>query len=152
MTDIVDRGTRSRMMSGIHSRDTRIELLVRKGLFAKGYRYRVDDKRLPGSPDLVFPKYRAVIFVHGCYWHGHSHGCRLFRLPKSNTEFWSKKIEANRDRDRRVIRELLDSGWRVAVIWECSLRGQPSAVHQYILDCICKWFDSPVQKYVEFSG
>lgn len=150
MTDIVDRGTRSRMMSGIRSRDTQIELIVRKGLFAKGYRYRVADKRLPGTPDLVFPKYRAVIFVHGCYWHGH--GCRLFRLPKSNIEFWSKKIGINRERDERVIRELLDSGWRIAVIWECALRDQPPAAHQYIFDCICEWFDSPVQKYVEFEG
>lgn len=122
MADIVDRATRSRMMSGIRGKDTRIEVAVRKALFVRGFRYRVNDRRLPGKPDMVFPKHHAVVFVHGCYWHGHD--CALFRLPSSNREFWETKISANRTRDVRTQQALRDLGWRVAVVWECALRGQ----------------------------
>lgn len=122
MADIVDRATRSRMMSGIRGKDTRIEVAVRKALFARGFRYLVNDRRLPGKPDMVFPKHHAVVFVHGCYWHGHD--CTLFRLPSSNREFWETKIGANRTRDGRTLQALRDLGWRVAVVWECALRGQ----------------------------
>lgn len=121
MADIVDRATRSRMMSGIRGKDTRIEVAVRKALFARGFRYLLNDRRLPGKPDMVFPKYHAVVFVHGCYWHGHD--CALFRLPSSNREFWETKIGANRTRDVRTQQALRDLGWRVAVVWECALRG-----------------------------
>ena len=95
MTDIVDRKTRSRMMSGIRSRNTRIEITVRKRLFSLGFRYRINDRRLPGKPDMVFPKYRAVIFTHGCFWHGHD--CKYFRLPSSNRDFWQAKISRNKN-------------------------------------------------------
>lgn len=122
MADIVDRATRSRMMSGIRGQGTRIELSVRKALFARGFRYHINDRRLPGKPDVVFPKHHAVIFVHGCYWHGHD--CPLFCLPLSNREFWETKIGANRARDVRTLQALRDLGWRVAVVWECALRGR----------------------------
>lgn len=122
MTDIVDRATRSRMMSGIRSTNTRIEVSLRKALFAQGFRYRINDARLPGKPDIVLPRHRAVVFVHGCFWHGHD--CALFRLPASNTDFWRAKIDANRERDERACGELSAQGWRVAVVWECALRGR----------------------------
>ena len=93
MADVVDRKTRSRMMSGIRGKNTRPELLIRKGLHARGFRFRLHDKRLPGKPDLVLPKYSAVIFVHGCFWHGHD--CHLFKWPQSRREFWRKKITRN---------------------------------------------------------
>ncbi|MBS0173272.1 MAG: DNA mismatch endonuclease Vsr [Nitrospira sp.] len=121
VADIVDRATRSRMMSGIRGKNTRIEVAVRKALFARGFRYLVNDGRLPGKPDMVFPKHRAVVFVHGCYWHGHD--CALFRLPSSNREFWATKIGANRARDGQTMLALRAQGWRVAVVWECALRG-----------------------------
>lgn len=120
MTDIVDRKTRSRMMSGIRSRNTRIEITVRKQLFSLGFRYRINDRRLPGKPDMVFPKYRAVIFTHGCFWHGHD--CKYFRLPSSNRDFWQAKISRNKKRDEDVVALLHENGWRVAIVWECALR------------------------------
>lgn len=109
------------MMSGIRSKNTRIEVNLRKALFAQGFRYRINDARLPGKPDIVLSRHRAVVFVHGCFWHGHD--CALFRLPASNTDFWRTKIDTNRERDKRVLRELVMLGWRVAVVWECALRG-----------------------------
>ena len=121
MTDIVDCGTRSRMMRGIHNRDTRPEILVRRLLHRRGFRYRLCVHELPGKPDIVLPKYRAVVFVHGCFWHGHD--CPAFRLPQTRTEFWRAKIERNRDNDRKVTAALLAAGWRVATVWECALRG-----------------------------
>lgn len=120
MTDIVDKKTRSRMMSGIRSRNTCIEITVRKRLFSLGFRYRINDRRLPGKPDMVFPKYRAVIFTHGCFWHGH--GCKYFRLPSSNRDFWQAKIDRNQKRDEEVVALLHENGWRVAIVWECALR------------------------------
>lgn len=109
-------------MSAIRGKDTRIEVTVRKALFAMGFRYRLHDRRLPGKPDLVFPRYGAVVFVHGCYWHGH--GCDLFRLPSTNVQFWKDKIRANQVRDEGAVSALAASGWRVGVVWECALRGR----------------------------
>lgn len=122
MADIVDAVTRSRMMSGIKAKDTKPEMAIRKMLHAAGFRYRLHDKRLPGKPDLVLPKYRTAVFVHGCFWHGHE-GCSLFRIPKSKTEFWEEKISQNIKRDSSHISELLANGWRVLVIWECATKG-----------------------------
>lgn len=122
MADIVNAATRSRMMSGIKAKDTKPEMVIRKMLHAAGFRFRLHDKRLPGKPDLVLPKYRTAVFVHGCFWHGHE-SCSLFRIPKSKTEFWEEKISQNIKRDSRNISELLASGWRVLVIWECATKG-----------------------------
>lgn len=110
-------------MSGIRGRDTRPEMQVRKGLHATGFRYRLHDRNLPGKPDIVLPKYRAVIFVHGCFWHGH--GCRLFRWPKTREEFWREKIGRNVANDRRHLEQLAALGWRTGIIWECSTRDRP---------------------------
>lgn len=108
-------------MSRIHGRDTKPEVIVRKYLFAKGLRYRKNDKRFPGHPDIVFPKYKTVIFVHGCFWHGHE-GCRYFRIPSSNVEFWEVKIRRNRERDKKDAAELEKLGWKVITVWECRIR------------------------------
>lgn len=110
------------MMSGIGPKDTKPELLIRRGLHAMGYRYRLHDRSLPGRPDLVFPSRRAVIFIHGCFWHGHD--CSLFRWPGTRPEFWRAKISGNIARDARVRGELLERGWRVLDVWECTLRGR----------------------------
>ena len=118
MADIVDAATRSRMMSGIRRRDTKLEVAVRKALHARGFRYRVDVRKLPGCPDIVLPRWRAVIFVHGCFWHAHD--CGLCRIPSTRPEFWREKLSANAERDRRNETRLLDAGWRVATIWECT--------------------------------
>jgi len=119
MTDVVDRATRSRMMSGIRGKDTKPELIVRKYLHGVGLRYRLHGD-LPGKPDLVFPRYHTVVFVHGCFWHRHE-GCRHATTPASNTAFWQKKFEANVRRDRYVQKELTELGWRVLVVWACEL-------------------------------
>lgn len=120
MTDVVDQATRSRMMSGIRGKNTKPEWQVRRGLHVRGFRYRLHPKDLPGKPDLVLPKYKAAIFVHGCFWHGHN--CRLFKWPSTRQEFWRQKIEGNVERDRRAIDALVEMGWRVATVWECGLR------------------------------
>lgn len=121
MTDIVDKKTRSRMMAGIRSKDTRPELLVRKFLHSKGFRYRLHDKKLPGSPDIVLRKHHLAIFVHGCFWHRHK-GCRYATTPAQNRSSWLLKFKQNKERDNKQIRLLLDEGWRVVVIWECGLK------------------------------
>ena len=110
------------MMSGIRSKNTRPELIVRRMLHAAGYRYRLHDRSLPGKPDLVFAGRKAVIFVNGCFWHGHD--CHLFRWPGTRTDFWRDKISTNIRRDRRTRDELAALGWRVGEIWECSLKGR----------------------------
>ncbi|OOG58372.1 very short patch repair endonuclease [Rhodanobacter sp. C03] len=120
MTDIVDRATRSRMMSGIRGRDTKPEIIVRKYLHAAGLRFRVAPKNLPGKPDIVLSKYRTVVLVHGCFWHRHK-DCRYAAIPATRAGFWQKKFEANVERDERTNEQLADLGWRVIVIWECEL-------------------------------
>ena len=121
MADIVDASTRSRIMSGIRSKDTLQEIEIRKRLFALGFRYRLHDNKLPGKPDIVFPKYSAVIFIHGCFWHAHD--CDLFRWPASRKAFWKAKLVGNRARDLEHLAELKKLGWRVLIIWECAYRG-----------------------------
>ncbi len=121
MTDIVDKATRSRMMAGIRGENTQPELIVRKYLFNKGFRYRLHNKRLTGKPDLVLPKYRSVVFIHGCFWHRHP-GCKYAYTPKSNRVFWKKKLVSNVLRDKEVRKRLRKEGWCVHVIWECQFR------------------------------
>lgn len=110
-------------MAGIRSVNTGPELIVRSALHRQGLRFRLHCASLPGRPDIVLPKWRCVVLVHGCFWHGH--GCRLFKIPGTNREFWQSKIDANRKRDAKVMRELRALGWRVEVVHECQLRGQP---------------------------
>ncbi len=118
--DVVDSVVRSRMMSGIRGRDTKPEILIRKLLHADGLRFRLHAKQLPGKPDIVLPRYRAIMFIHGCFWHGHD--CHLFKWPATREKFWREKIERNRDNDEKVVASLLCAGWRVAVVWECAIR------------------------------
>lgn len=112
-------------MSRIRGRDTKAEVALRKALFARGFRCRVNDRRLPGSPDIVFPKHRAVVLVHGCYWHRHQ-GCSKAYTPKSRVAFWKTKFDENVKRDARNVRELRASGWRVAIVWECAIGTKPT--------------------------
>lgn len=120
MTDVVDRATRSRMMSGIRGRDTKPEIIVRKFLYSRGLRYRIAPKGLLGKPDIVFTKHRTVVFVHGCFWHRHRR-CRYAAVPSSNTEFWTEKFAKNIKRDAFVRNTLRAEGWRVYTIWECQV-------------------------------
>lgn len=110
------------MMAGIRHKDTKVEVQLRKALFALGLRYRKNSKNLPGKPDLVFKKYRAVVFIHGCFWHMHE--CHRFKWPKDRHEFWRQKLEANAARDKRQKSELIEAGWRIATVWECALFGK----------------------------
>ena len=121
MTDVHTPEQRSYNMSCIRGKNTKPEELVRKYLFSQGFRYRKNDARLPGKPDIVLPKYKTVIFVNGCFWHAHE-GCKYFVWPKNNEEFWRKKIEGNVLRDTKNHRLLMESGWQVITIWECELK------------------------------
>lgn len=140
MADIVDAATRSRMMSGIRRRDTKLEVALRKALHAHGFRYKVDVRNLPGRPDIVLPKWRAAIFVHGCFWHAHD--CGLCRIPTTRPEFWREKLRANAERDRRNQAKLLDAGWRVATIWECTVRGKGADALMRAVDHVERWIGS----------
>ncbi|NBF15490.1 DNA mismatch endonuclease Vsr [Pseudomonas sp. Fl4BN2] len=137
MTDVVDVKTRSRMMSNIRSKNTSPELLIRKALHARGFRYRVHAKNLPGTPDLVLPKYKAVIFVHGCFWHGHS--CRYFKTPQTRQIFWMEKIGKNQVRDRQQLAALQALNWRVLVIWECAVRTMKKQIAPVLIDSVVYW-------------
>lgn len=132
MVDSLTPEQRSAQMSRIRGSNTKLEVLVRKGLHARGLRYRLGGAKLPGRPDIVLPKYRTVVFVHGCFWHGHD--CPLYRLPKTRPEFWADKIGKNRMRDQRVISELEAMDWRVLTVWECSLRGKTAIEQASFLD------------------
>ncbi len=121
MADVHEPETRSYNMSQISGKDTKPEMMVRKFLHANGFRYRLHVKDLPGKPDLVLPKHKTVIFVHGCFWHAHE-GCKYFKIPKTRTDWWKEKLMGNRERDKKHIRQLEDSGWNIIVIWECELK------------------------------
>lgn len=121
MADVLTPEQRHYNMSRIRGKDTKPEEIVRKYLFSKGLRYRKNDKRYPGHPDIVLPKYKTVVFVHGCFWHMHE-GCRYAKLPKTNTEFWKEKLSRNRERDKNEQRILREMGWKVLVVWECELK------------------------------
>ena len=137
MADVLSPQQRSYCMSRIRGKDTKPERVVGTGLFALGFRYRLHVRKLPGCPDLVFPKHRAVIFVHGCLWHGH--GCHLFRWPKTNARFWRKKITRNSTNDQVATRELRLAGWRVLTIWECALRGRYRLDQQCLITRAAQW-------------
>lgn len=121
MADCHTKEQRSRNMASIHSVSTKPELRLRHALWYQGFRYRVNDKRLPGRPDIVLPKYRTVIFVHGCFWHGHK-DCKYYTVPQTNTEFWMAKVARNQERDQEVWRKLEAKGWSVVIVWECQLK------------------------------
>ncbi|MFC3550090.1 very short patch repair endonuclease [Lysobacter cavernae] len=135
MADIVSPETRSRMMSTIRGRDTKPEMLVRRHLHGLGFRYRLSPRDLPGRPDLVLPRHKVAIFVHGCFWHGHD-GCRFATVPATRTEFWTAKIAANKARDAAAEEKLRALGWRLAIVWECALRLDQSRTLQRVADFI----------------
>ncbi|WP_156408914.1 very short patch repair endonuclease [Rhizobium sp. Root708] len=147
--DVLTQEQRRLNMSRIRGRDTKPELLLRKGLHARGYRFRVNVRDLPGRPDIVFPKYRAVIQVNGCFWHGHD--CHLFKMPNSRQEFWAEKIAANRLRDRRTDLALSEAGWRVLTVWECSLKGLKRRPMDDVLTC-CESFLQDGSRKVAYVG
>lgn len=126
---------RSRMMARIRAKDTRPEMMVRRFLHACGYRYRLHDRRLPGSPDIVLPRWRTVVEVRGCFWHAHE-GCDRFRIPKTRTEWWQDKLMRNRERDGDNLAGLIDLGWNVVVVWECALRDRPDEALQELTDIL----------------
>ena len=138
--DVVDAATRSRMMAGIRSKDTRPELVVRRGLHALGFRYRLHDRSLPGTPDLVLPRWKAAIQIHGCFWHRHD--CTLFRWPATRPEFWRSKIGRNVGRDREVDAALDRAGWRVLTIWECAMKGPGRIGADAVIAAAADWLRS----------
>ncbi|WP_342359018.1 very short patch repair endonuclease [Terrarubrum flagellatum] len=143
MADVVTPDVRSRMMAGIKGKNTKPELIIRRGLHAKGFRFRLHDRKLPGKPDLVFPKHCAVIFVHGCFWHGHD--CHLFKWPKTREDFWRAKITRNRQVDFNASQALRKAGWRECTVWECALKGRrQQPVEATIREC-CTWLQSKVE-------
>lgn len=149
MSDIVSPEKRSKMMAGIRGKDTKPEMQIRKALHARGFRYRLHDKGVPGKPDLVFPKYNAVIFVQGCFWHAHD--CHLFKWPKSRPEFWKTKIEGNVSRDNVNFQKQRALGWRVLYVWECALKGKRRIGPDELVESVCLWIKSD-QKTGEISG
>lgn len=140
MTDVVDPKTRSRMMSSIRGKNTKPEMLIRLALHRRGFRFKLHDKALPGKPDIVMPRYRAVINVHGCFWHGHE-DCKYFRIPATRTEFWNNKITGNRLRDQIHKSLLLEQGWRVLTVWECALRNPKPVELESVFDFITQWLE-----------
>jgi DNA mismatch endonuclease (patch repair protein) len=136
MADIVSPEKRSQMMAGIRGKNTKPEIVIRNGLHRRGLRFRVHNSRLPGKPDLLFPRFGAIIFVHGCFWHGHE--CSIFKWPQSRPEFWRRKIEGNRERDQRMTERLLAQGYRVRTVWECETRASSEELAQ-TLDEIASW-------------
>jgi len=138
--DIVSPHTRSRMMSGIKGKNTKPELIIRKALFKRGFRYRLHKQNIPGRPDLVFNKHNAVIFINGCFWH--CHDCHLFKWPQTRTEFWSEKLSGNRLRDIHNQQELVKKGWRFLIVWECALKGRQKQSLDKIVDRIEIWLNS----------
>lgn len=135
MSDVHDKATRSYNMSHIQNKNTKPEILVRIFLFANGFRYKLNDKKLPGKPDIVLPKYKTVIFVNGCFWHGHEN-CKYFRLPVTRRDWWKEKIERNKENDFIKQTILKDSGFKVIVIWECEIKNK--SIYTTLIDAIKK--------------
>jgi len=137
VADVVDRKTRSRMMSNIKGQNTKPELIIRSELHKRGFRYRLHDKGLPGKPDLVFPKYKAIILINGCFWHGHD--CQLFKWPSTRREFWQGKIEQTRIRDKGNLAKYQKLGWKTLTIWECALKGKQRIGKTETVENAARW-------------
>jgi len=137
------------MMAGIRGKDTKPELALRRGLHALGFRYRLHDRSLPGKPDLVFPRWQAVLFAHGCFWHGHD--CHLFKMPSTRAEFWHTKIARNREVDAVAGASLEKAGWRVGIVWECALKGRSRLPPETVIEQCASWLRSDLN-YFELRG
>lgn len=143
---------RHKNMSHVHSKDTKPEKQIRTALFKAGFRYRICDKRYPGKPDIVFPHYFAVIFINGCFWHAHE-GCRYFVFPKSNKDFWKKKLERNKARDTENLTYFKNKCWRICVVWECAIRGKTSRQKiEKVTEQIIQWLEIPEEMFLEIKG
>ena len=148
-TDVLTPEQRSFVMSRIRSKDTKPEMLLRRGLHERGLRCRLHRADLPGKPDLVFPKYNAVVFVHGCFWHGH--GCSLFKWPQTRSGFWKTKITHNIERDRKVRSEVRAAGWRMIVVWECALKGKYRRLLQDVLNDVENFVRNDQKQVIEIA-
>ena len=145
MADVVTAAVRSRMMAGIGGKNTKPELLLRKGLHAQGFRFRVHRRDLPGTPDIVLPRYRAALFAHGCFWHGHD--CHLFKVPGTRTDFWLGKIARNREVDRMAQEALSLAGWRRGIVWECALKGRARLPPGDVIGLCSEWLKSGGEQF-----
>jgi len=150
MTDVLTVDQRSLLMSRVRQRDTKPEMVVRRGLHARGLRYRLQDRKLPGRPDLVFSRHRTAVLVHGCFWH--AHGCTLSKLPGTRQDFWREKLEANVARDHKAIVGLRAAGWRVLIVWECALRGPSKLDEAKILDEAAEFIKAGKVELLEIRG
>jgi len=137
MADVHSQETRSKNMAAVSGKNTKPELMIRKALHRLGFRYRLHDRKLPGKPDLVLPKYKAVIFVNGCFWHRHD--CHLFKWPSTRKEFWREKIEGNKTRDIEAVKQLRSAGWRVLTVWECALKGKGRLPEDILISKVSSW-------------
>lgn len=149
MADIVSAEVRSRMMANIRGKNTKPELILRKALHAAGFRYHLHDRALPGTPDIILSRYRAVIFVHGCFWHGHD--CPLFRWPATRPDFWREKIARNQTVDARNDMQLEKLGWRQAIVWECALKGRARQQLADVIAACALWLRSD-DRQIEIRG
>ena len=145
MPDLLDPKQRSLLMSRVRGKNTKIEQTVRSFLHKNGFRFRKYSKSLPGSPDVILPKYSAVVFIHGCFWHGHTN-CIKSHLPSTRIEFWRDKMNSNRERDQRKYNQLFNNGWRIAVVWQCSLKNKSSTLDT--IDRLVNWIYSQ-EKWIE---
>ncbi len=150
MTDVHNASVRSRNMRAIKGKNTRPELLIRKALHTRGFRFRLHRKDLPGNPDIVLSRYKVLIFVHGCFWHGHR--CHLSKIPQTRTAFWLAKISGNITRDQLHQTQLLTSEWRYALIWECALKGKTRLKADDLIACLEDWIIHSKAKSLEISG
>lgn len=148
-TDVLTPEQRSLVMSRIRSKDTKPEMLLRRGLHGRGLRFRLHGADIPGKPDMVFPKYRVVVFVHGCFWHGH--GCSLFKWPQTRPGFWKTKINHNMERDRKVRTAVTAAGWRMIIVWECALKGKYRRSLQDVLNDVETFVRNDRKQVVEIA-
>jgi DNA mismatch endonuclease, patch repair protein len=150
MVDVLTPEQRQLNMSRIKGKDTKPEMLIRRGLHARGLRYRLNDRSLPGRPDLVFPKHHTAVFIHGCFWH--AHGCALSKLPATRQDFWQAKLAANAARDRKAIDALHAESWRVLVVWECALRGAHKLKDDGVLTAATRYIEAGTEALFELQG
>ena len=149
VNDVLTPKQRRLVMSRIRGKDTKPEMLIRRGLYQRGLRYRVHKAGMPGTPDLVFRKYRTVVFVHGCFWHGH--GCSLFKLPKTRRAFWTNKIDRNKVRDQNALTTLKADGWRLLVVWECAVKGKHRRELSDVLTSAEEFIRTGAKAFVEIT-
>lgn len=149
MPDIVSKEKRSAMMSSIRGKDTKPELIIRSGLHRRGFRYSLHNRKLPGKPDIKFTKRKAILFINGCFWHFHD--CHLFKMPSSRREFWEEKLTKNKHNDKKNVNLLLEKGWRVAIVWECALKGKTRIPLDDILNLCEEWLKSN-GRFMEIKG